>query len=88
MAEEPEFRPLFEDGRREGLSDELGLWYAEKYVIDKPSEALGILRGMEDGCPFDFGTRWHTNCGRERLRQRLRARWLPHLLANAPARYW
>ncbi len=84
IVEEPEFRRLFEDGRREELSDQLAYWYAEKYVIDEVSAALGVLHQMGGRLSPRL---WYAVAHRlwtGKASPEVRARWLPHLLANAP----
>lgn len=84
IAQDDEFRRLFEDGRRDGLSDELAIWYAEKYVIDQVSAALGVLHQMGGRLSLRL---WYAVAHRlwtGKASPEVRARWLPHLLTNAP----
>lgn len=84
IAQEDEFRRLFEDGRRDGLSDELAFWYAERYVIDEVSAVLGVLHQMGGRLSPRL---WYAVAHRlwtGKASPEVRARWLPHLLTNAP----
>lgn len=84
IAQEPELRRLFEDGRREGLSDDLAIWYAEKYAIDEPTAALGVLHQMGGSMSPRLWQMVAHRLWTGKASPEIRARWLPYLLSNAP----
>jgi hypothetical protein len=81
---EPVFQRLFEPGRREDVSDDLVSWFSEKYVIDEPAAALGILHERRGQMSPRL---WHGIAHRlwtGKASAEVRAQWMPHLLASAP----
>lgn len=83
-AEEPIFQRLFEGGRRDDLSVDLAVWFAEKFVIEEPAAALGVLyeRGGHMSLPLWRMVAHRLWTGGPSIE--VRARWIPHLLAAAP----
>jgi hypothetical protein len=84
-AGEPLFQSLFEDGRREGLSDEMALWFAEKYVVDEPAAALGVLHQRHGRMSPRLWQLVAHRVWTGKPSPEVRARWIPHLLSTAPA---
>lgn len=85
IVDEPEFRRLFEDGRREGLLDDLAFWYSDWFVVDEPTAALGVLHELGGRMSPRL---WYAVAHRlwtAKASPELRAKWFPYLLTYAPS---